>query len=108
MEEALKRTFAIGIAALALGGFAASATAAPTTWGSSSPLQVCHATGSTTNPYVLINPAGASTLENRGHGKHGDKIGSTSVTRAATPAVRGASSVCSAPDDGGDSGDGEL
>jgi hypothetical protein len=102
MEEALKRTFAIGIAALALGGFAASASAAP--WGSSDPQQVCHATGSASNPYVLINPSARGAAN--GHARHASdaQLGPSVGTRAATPHYAGS---CSAGD-GGSGGDGGV
>jgi hypothetical protein len=97
MEETVKRTFAIGVAVLGLGGLAASASAAP--WGASDPQQVCHATGSASNPYVLINPSARGAAN--GHVRD-VTLGPSVGTRAARPH---AAVSCSAGDGGG-GGDG--
>lgn len=94
----MKRTFAIGIAVLSLGGFAATAGAAPP--GSSAPQQVCHATGSASNPIVLINPSARGAAN--GHASDA-KLGPTTGSRAATPHYTGS---CTVDPGGGDGGGG--
>lgn len=75
----MRRTCAVAVAAIALGGLAASANAAP--WGNSDPQAVCHATGSASNPYVLINPSAKGAA--KGHAA--DAKQGPSTRRAAQP-----------------------
>ena len=76
----MKRITLLAGAALALGALAGSAQAAPP--GNSDPVAVCHATGSASNPYVLINPSGRGAA--KGHAKDAQSPW-TGPSRAATP-----------------------
>ena len=89
----MKRWIVCAGAAVALGTAGAGLGAAQP-WGASDPQAVCHATGSATNPYVLINPSARGAA--RGHA--GEAMGPTTGSRAAKPhQTRG----CPAPGDGG-------
>jgi len=95
----MRKIVALAGAALALGAFSAGAQAQP--WGSSDPQAVCHATGSASNPYVLINPSARGAA--RGHA--GDAQGGPSTRRAATSHHLGA---CSGDGGGGGGGGGGV